>query len=111
MIPLHAVAKHSIQSTEALRLAHSRTDSTTAAQEKAAKQFENLLALQMVKEMTKTIESTDLFGSMPGAHVYSGMADWQLAEMLSRNAKLGIKEAILRQLESKETKTDDSNLR
>ncbi len=74
----------------------------TKREEKAAAQFETMLMLQMVKEVTKTLENSSLFGTMPGASVYSGMADWQLAELLSQSAETGLKDAILRELQSKE---------
>jgi Rod binding domain-containing protein len=72
--------------------------------EQAAKQFETMLALQMVRSMQSSLEGGNMFGPSQAGDVYNGMAEWELAKALTDHAHLGIREQILRQL----PKTEDN---
>ncbi|MBU0508168.1 hypothetical protein KKH27_04945 [bacterium] len=69
---------------------------------KAAEDFEQLLALQMVRQMQKSLEGGSLFGEGLSGDVYSGLAEWELARILTRDTDFGIKEEILRQARNRE---------
>jgi len=69
-----------------------------AKAEKAAQQFETMMAVQMVKSMQSSLEGGSLFGGGVTGDIYNGLAEWQLAETLAKGGHLGLKEQILRQL-------------
>ena len=68
--------------------------------EKAAEAFETVLTLQMLQQMQKSLDGGNLFGGGVSGDVYSGLAEWEMARILSRSMEFGIKQDILRQLES-----------
>jgi Rod binding domain-containing protein len=77
-------------------------DKEQALVAKAAEDFEQLLALQMVRQMQKSLEGGSLFGEGLTGDVYSGLAEWELARILARDTDFGIKEEILRQMRNRE---------
>jgi Rod binding domain-containing protein len=68
----------------------------------AAEKFETMMAQQMVKSMQTSLEGGNLLGTGAAADIYSGLGEWELAKLLSRNGHLGLKEQILRQLPKEE---------
>jgi Rod binding domain-containing protein len=79
--------------------------STHATAEDAAGQFENLMALQMVRSMQSSLDDGNLFGGGVAGDIYSGLAEWQLAQVLTKSAHFGLKEQILQHM----PKTEESN--
>jgi Rod binding domain-containing protein len=69
-----------------------------ATAEEAAGQFENLMALQMIRSMQSSLDDGNMFGGGVAGDVYSGLAEWQLAQILTKGSHFGLKEQILRQL-------------
>jgi len=81
-----------------------RTPTNRAAQdeaqiEKAAEAFETTLTLQMLQQMQKSLDGGTLFGGGVSGDIYSGLAEWELARILSRSVDFGVKDDILRRLE------------
>lgn len=76
-----------------------RTAQDEAQIEKAAEAFETTLTLQMLQQMQKSLDGGTLFGGGVSGDVYSGLAEWELARILSRSVDFGVKSDILRQLE------------
>jgi Rod binding domain-containing protein len=65
---------------------------------KAAEQFETMMAQQLLKSMEQGLPGGNLVGEGVAGDIYNGMAEWELAKVLARNAHFGLKEQILRQL-------------
>ncbi|MFZ5434394.1 MAG: hypothetical protein ACOZB3_11565 [Calditrichota bacterium] len=76
--------------------------SDTGQIDRAAKQFEELLALQLVQTMEKSLEKGNMFGEGIAGDVYNGLTEWELARVLAKNTDFGIKENILRQIQNRE---------
>jgi Rod binding domain-containing protein len=65
---------------------------------KAAEQFETMMTHELIKSMREGLPGGNLIGEGVVGDIYSGMAEWELARVLSHNAHLGLKDQILRQL-------------
>jgi Rod binding domain-containing protein len=61
-----------------------------------------MMTLQMVRGMQTSLEGGNLFGAGQAADIYSGLTEWELARLISRDAHLGLKEQILRQMPKEE---------
>jgi Rod binding domain-containing protein len=74
-----------------------------AKAEKTAAQFEQLFVRSMVSSLRSTAslggDDSGMFGSGPGADTFGDWFDQNLAEQISRNAKVGISEQLLVDLE------------
>lgn len=70
--------------------------------ERAAGQFETLMALQLVRTMQSSLDGGSLLGDSTAGNMYGGLAEWELAQLLARHADFGLKEQILRQLPEQE---------
>ncbi|HEY3295774.1 MAG TPA: rod-binding protein [bacterium] len=75
---------------------HAKPKHTQADQ--AAEQFEIMMAQQMIKSMQSSLEGGSLFGGGVAGDIYSGLAEVQLAQTLTKGSHFGLKEQILRQL-------------
>jgi len=75
-----------------------------ATAEEAAGQFETLMALQMIRSMQSSLDGGNMFGGGVEGDIYSGLAEWQLAQILTKGSHFGLKEQILRQLPKAEVK-------
>lgn len=83
-----------------------QADSTGVARkeaERAAEQFETLMALQLVRSMQSSLDGGNMFGAGVSGDIYNGLAEWELARILARDANFGIKQQLLTQL----PKTED----
>jgi Rod binding domain-containing protein len=66
--------------------------------EEAADKFETMLAQQLVHSMQSSLNGGSMFGEGVAGDVYNGLAEWELARVLSHNAHFGIKEQLLKQM-------------
>ncbi len=67
---------------------------------RACREFESLLANQMLKEMRNSIPKTDLFGSREKEEMFQDMLDQEITKNLSSNNSLGLADVIYTQLTS-----------
>lgn len=77
----------------------------------AAHKFEVMLTMQLVHEMTNTMDGQSLLGSGVESRMFGSMVEWELAEHISKNAHLGIADELLKQISSKETAHDTTTSR
>ena len=75
-----------------------------AQAEQAAEQFETMLAQQMIRSMQSALDNGNMFGAGAAGDIYNGLAEWELARIMTRSGNLGVKEQILRQLPKEEEK-------
>ncbi|RPH95736.1 hypothetical protein EHM69_03375 [candidate division KSB1 bacterium] len=75
-----------------------------AQAEQAAEQFETMLAQQMIRSMQSSLDNGNMFGAGTAGDIYNGLAEWELARIITRSGNLGVKEQILRQLPKEEEK-------
>lgn len=67
-------------------------------QEKAAKEFEALLLHTMIRTMWRTVPKEGVLGKSREEEYYQDMLSEALAENISENQSIGIKEVILREM-------------
>lgn len=69
---------------------------------KTARQFEGIFINQLLTEMDKTVERSDMFSGGPGEDTFRGMLYEKIAESISTRpggSGFGMAEAVYRQLE------------
>lgn len=75
-----------------------QADAARKEAERAAEQFETLMALQMIRSMQSSLDGGNMFGTGVSGDIYNGLAEWELARILTRDADFGIKQQLLSQL-------------
>lgn len=73
---------------------------------RAAHQFEVMLTAQLVHEITNTNDETSLMGAGLESRMFSSTVEWELAEHISKSARLGIADELLKQISAKESAND-----
>jgi Rod binding domain-containing protein len=68
-----------------------------------AKEFETMFASMMLKSMRDSVMRSDLVPQSMGEQVYTEMLDSQYSALIAENARLGLSDLILRQIDKKET--------
>ena len=79
-------------------LAEQMKNTSGATSEQVASDFEGLFVSQLLKEMRSTLEDGLFEGE--GSDAYGGLFDMYLSQHISQNGGLGIKDAILKSIES-----------
>jgi flagellar protein FlgJ len=64
------------------------------ASTKAAREFESVLAGQLVKQMFESMPRSDAFGGGPGEDIYRGMLAERVGDMIGRNGGIGIAKSV-----------------
>lgn len=69
-----------------------------AALEKAAKEFESMFMNIVMKGMRDTIQESDAFGDPEKTKLFQSMLDTEYAAEMAKRGKIGLSDAIMRQL-------------
>lgn len=64
----------------------------------ACEDFETVFLQQMLKEMRKTVDKTDLFGSSKHEEMFQEMIDQKICEKAAGSQPIGIAEMLYREL-------------
>ena len=68
----------------------------------AAQSFESFFILEVLREMENTLEEGSLFGGGIEGKTFGDIARWELAQRISQQSHLGIADAMVEQLTSRE---------
>jgi Rod binding domain-containing protein len=83
------------------------TDKKIAEQEKAATDFEALLLHQMLNSMWATVEQSSAVEKSHEEKLYRDMLNEALAQSLAKERSIGIKDAILQDMQKLENGEED----
>lgn len=75
---------------------------------KAAKGFEAIFAMQILKSMRSTLKNGGMFGSGSTGEIYSYIMDNAIAETIAERGDLGLADSIYKQM-VKSIKSDDKS--
>ncbi len=67
-----------------------------------AQSFESFFILEVLREMENTLEEGSIFGGGIEGKTFGDIARWELAQRISQQSHLGIADAMVKQLTSRE---------
>ena len=88
------------------KLTHARKEDFEKIQ-KAASDFEGVFLDQVVKSMRATVESSDVFGDSDKVKFFQTMLDTEFAKLSAVKNKIGIANAIVKQVTQKWAAEDE----